>query len=384
VLLCLSAASVLMLFWIYDGYGRCLRLLCLLQHRSAAGDIGAVEDSALPSVTVLLTVHNEQAAVRSRIENVLACDYPKDRLTLLVASDGSTDETAAIVREMAKRDARVQLLESPGLGKTGTQNLAITRIDSEIIVFTDADAEFRPDWLRRVAPRFLDPTVGAVDGRLTRQVAASGSIQASEGRYWIYEMQLRRLESQLGILAVVSGAAFALRRAAFVPMDSAIGEDCVVPLDVVSQGLRVEHLPEAAAFEGLPEDLTVTLRRRVRMTLRNWQGTWSRPALLNPLRHPGYAFALWSHKLLRWLSPVFMIIAFASAALRSAISPGVLSFALLTPWLTLFLLAGIHVVSRGKRIVPGAGFAWSFLLVNCAFLLGVAQAVRGQRIRRYR
>lgn len=384
MLLCLSAASVLMLFWIYDGYGRCLRMLCLLHHRSVVIDVDSVADSALPSVTVLLTVHNEQAVVRSRIENVLACDYPADRLTLLVASDGSTDETAAIVRELAQRDARVQLLESPGLGKTGTQNLAITRINSEVIVFTDADAEFRTDWLRRTAAYFLDPTVGAVDGRLTRQVAASGSIQASEGRYWVYEMLLRRLESQLGILAVVSGAAFALRRSAFVPMDPAIGEDCVVPLDVVSQGLRVEHVPDAVAFEKLPEDLTVTLRRRVRMTLRNWQGTWSRPALLNPFRHPGYAFALWSHKLLRWLSPVFVIVAFASAALRSAISPGILSFAMLIPWAALFLLAGIHAVSRGKRIVPGAGFAWSFLLVNCAFLLGVAQAVRGQRISRYR
>ena len=383
MLWCLALGSTLVLGWIYDGYGRALQGLCwLFVRRSQA--LAPPPSGPLPTLTVLLTMHNEEEAVRKRLQNVLGCDYPRDRLTVLVASDGSTDRTSEMVREVAAVDSRVGLLESPGLGKTGTQNLAISQITSDVIVFSDAETEFRPDWLLRVAARFADPAVGAVDGRLTYQSAAQGTVHASEGRYWTYEMRIRHLESQLGILAVVSGAAFALRRSAFVPMDPAIGEDCIVPLDVVSQGLRVEHDPLAVALEQLPPDSASTLKRRIRMTLRNWQGTWSRPRLLNPLRHPGYAFALWSHKLLRWLSPVFLITATVSSTLLMILSPGLASAALLTPWAGLILLAGVHAVSGGRRLVPGSGTAWSFLLANLAFLIGVLQAVRGKRVHAYK
>ena len=120
------------------------------------------------------------------------------------------------------------------------------------------------------------------------------------------------------------------------------------------------------------------------MTLRNWQGTWSRPQLLNPLRHPGYAFALWSHKLLRWLSPLFLMTAVFSSATLLILAPGAASGLMMLPWAMLFLLAGMHAVSGGKRLVPGSGAAWGFLLANVAFLTGVLQAIAGKRVRAYR
>ncbi len=385
----LTITATLILYWIYDGYGRCLQLFNCV-HRIMDSrpephpELNPEADSPnLPSITVLLTVHNEADVIRRRIDNLLECDYPSDRLTIVVASDGSTDDTNSIVRSFASD--RVILHESPGLGKTGTQNAAIRDISSEIIAFTDADILFEKTWLQKIAERFLDPHVGAVDGRAIYEAPTTDAIQASQGHYWNYELKLRQLESELGILAVVAGACFAVRRNLFVTMDPAIGEDCIVPLDVVSQGFLVVHEPLALAYFESEEDSSITLRRRIRMTLRNWQGTWTRSKLLNPFCHPGYAFALWSHKLLRWMSPIFLATATLSSLGQLICQPGLMSLLLFVPFGMLFLMAGIGQLARTRQIrIPGAGTAHSFVLANTAFLIGLWRAVTGHRIHSYR
>lgn len=377
--------ATLILYWIYDGYGRCLQLLAFLKRNwvTTSTTVAPVELADWPTITVLLTVHNEEAVIRRRIENILRCDYPSGLLHVLVASDGSTDATNEIVRTFSDRGVR--LFESPGIGKTGTQNAAIRTIDSDLIAFTDADILFDVDWCRQVARRFLDPQIGAVDGRAIYEAPTSDALQASQGFYWTYELKLRLLESQVGILAVVAGACFAIRRDLFVNMDPSIGEDCIVPLDIVTQGYRVVHEPQAISRFDSEEDSSITLRRRIRMTLRNWQGTWTRSHLLNPLRHPGYAFALWSHKLLRWLSPLFLATATLCSLARLVADPTIASALMFAPFGGLFALAGIGWVSvRRHRKVPCTGAAYSFLLANVAFLVGIWRAVRGQRIRSYR
>ena len=174
-----------------------------------------------------------------------------------------------------------------------------------VVIFTDAGSRFEPDFIRRIVAVFSDPSVGAADGHLLFTSDNDNQIAQSQGFYWRYELSLREAESRLGILAVASGACLAVRKQVFRRMDLSIGEDCIVPLDVVTQGLRVVHVPEAIAYDAMENDPEREFRTRVRMTLRNWQGTWSRPQLLNPYKYPGYAFALWSHKLFRWLSPFF-------------------------------------------------------------------------------
>jgi cellulose synthase/poly-beta-1,6-N-acetylglucosamine synthase-like glycosyltransferase len=387
VLLLLTILATFILYWIYAGYGQFLHVLTLLHNKTAvAVVVTPVADRAeehWPTMTVLLTVHNEEAVIRRRIENILKCDYPAEKLQVLIASDGSTDSTNDIVRSFRGRGVR--LFESPGLGKTGTQNAAIRTIESELIAFTDADILFDADWCRQVARHFRNPHVGAVDGRALYEAPQSDALQACQGFYWTYELKLRHLESQLGILAVVAGACFTLRRSLFVPMDPAIGEDCIVPLDVVSQGQLVVHEPLAIARFDSAEDSSITLRRRIRMTLRNWQGTWTRSHLLNPLRHPGYAFALWSHKLLRWLSPLFLATATVCSLAQLIFAPSIISAVLFAPFGGLFALAGIGWLSvRRHRRIPGTGAAYSFLVANIAFLIGIWRAVTGHRIHSYR
>lgn len=377
-------ASTAVLYWIYDGYGRFLQFAVgarnLLPRRTPepSGD-----EPEWPDMTVLLTVHNEEAVVAARVDNILACDYPADRVNVLVASDGSTDRTNEIVQ--GYQDERVRLFESPGVGKTGTQNEALKRVNSDVVVFTDADIVFDSEFLKRVAIRFRNPSVGAVDGRLQYTRESADTTNTNQGRYWNYEMKLRLLESQLGWLAVVAGACFAVRRELLQHMDPSIGEDCIVPLDVVQQGYLVVHEPAALACDEFEEGTGITLRRRIRQTLRNWQGTWSRPALLNPLRHPWYSLALWSHKLLRWLSPVFLLVALFSSCWLLVTVPDAFSVAAALPYLGLFCMAGLGwLATRWGRRIPGTGFAFSFLLANTAFLVGVTRATVGSRVHSYR
>ena len=390
MILIITILATLILYWIYDGYGRFLQLMVLLKRdelrtitASEPKDVEHKNEDRWPTMTVLLTVHNEETIIRRRIENILQCDYPAGRLTVLIASDGSTDSTNDIVRSFFDRGVR--LFESPGLGKTGTQNAAIRSIESDLIAFTDADILFDADWCKQIARRFQNPQVGAVDGRALYEAPTSDALQASQGFYWTYELKLRLLESQLGILAVVAGACFAIRRNLFVTMDPAIGEDCIVPLDIVTQGFRVVHEPLAISRFDSEEDSSITLRRRIRMTLRNWQGTWTRSHLLNPLRHPGYAFALWSHKLLRWLSPLFLATASCCSMAQLIVAPSLASALIFAPFGGLFALAGIGWISARRHLqVPGTGAAYSFLLANVAFLIGIWRAVTGHRIHSYR
>ncbi len=158
-----------------------------------------------------------------------------------------------------------------------------------------------------------------------------------------------------------------------------------VPLDVVSQGYLVLHEPTANAWVRMDDDTAMTLRRRIRMTLRNWQGTWTRSELLNPFYFPGYAFALWSHKLLRWLSPVFLASATISSVLLVATQPSFLTMAACMPFAMLFSLAAFGRFSLHRNIrIPGAGAAYSFVLAHTAFLIGVWRAITGHQIQAYR
>ena len=385
------------LYWIYDGYGRFLQVACVLKQLFFGRAPAVLRPSVstplsegdLPSIAVLITAHNEAHNIGNRIENLLQCEYPSDKLQIVVAADGCTDATCDIVREYMLRQKdvhpQIRLSESPGLGKTATQNNAIEDIGQDVIVFTDADVVFDRMFLVNTGRQYLDPVVGAVAGHLLFAPPGEDAVVAGQGFFWKYELKLRSLETRLGLLAVVAGSCFSMRRKLFVHMNPSIGEDCIAPLDVVSQGYQVVQDEASLCFDQFEYGSDVVLRKRVRMTLRNWQGTWLRPSLLNPFQHPGYSFALWSHKLLRWLSPVFLLVATASSLALAAVNPTPAAMVSAMPFTGLLVLAAIGWKTAGSGIrIPGAAAAFSFLLVNVAFLVGVAKALTGQRIHSYR
>ncbi|MFP7753263.1 glycosyltransferase [Thermodesulfobacteriota bacterium B35] len=377
------SVSLFVLYYVYSGYRLFLMLVLAIQKNQGDKAFLGEKFVELPLVTVLVTVYNEQDGIASKLDNLLEQNYPQQRLEIIVASDGSTDATDSIVSDYVRRFPNIHLFcPQCRKGKTDTQNQAIEHSSGSIIVFTDCDTVFSSNFLVNIIRVFIAEEVGCASGELFFQSEKDSSISANQGYYWRYEISLRRLESALGILAVASGACMAVRRDLFRPMEAAYGEDCVIPLDVVLQGYRVVHVDEATAYDRMPATPAGEFRTRVRMTLRNWQGTWSRGELLNPFRHPRYAWALWSHKVLRWLSPYFFLTVVVVSVL---LAPGSWFFQWVCFALCVLFLAGIigYLAQRHQVAVPLVGTAYSFLLANAGFLQGTMMAVLGRKITRY-
>ncbi len=373
--------SLALLYYIYDGYLRLLLLVTSLAGTSK--QTVPTQDTEIPKLTVLLTVFNEEELIEKRIQNILESEYPEGKLEIIVASDGSTDRTDELVSKF--RDRRVILFRpKERKGKTDTQNQALPKATGDIVVFTDAGTSFDKMCLRNIVRPFSDHAVGGVDGRCLIANSSDSGITESQAFYWRYELRLRELESALGILAVSTGACLAVRKHLFKPIEDIYAEDGVVPLDIVLQGYQMRHASTAIASDSWTAETDSEFRDRVRMTLKDWQGIWSRRELLNPFQYPGVAFALWSHKLLRWLSPVFLIILSISAVILA--SAGHQEFQFACFWLVLICLSGAvgwWVQSKGLRI-PVITQIYCFFLANAGFLIGLWRSLSGHTIRMYR
>ncbi|MBL3526130.1 MAG: glycosyltransferase [gamma proteobacterium endosymbiont of Lamellibrachia anaximandri] len=367
-----------LLIYVYAGYGWLLGALAAIlsekKHKKSLDD-----EVTLPFITLPLTVYNEESKIAARLDDLLAQDYPSDRLQILIASDGSDDGTEPIIQAYAEKHACIRLIQSGGrLGKSGTQNLAIGTIAHGIVVLTDADTRFEVDYLRHIGEAFLIPEVGCVTANLQFK-DVGGGVSQSQGYYWSYELKLRKLESRLGLLAVCSGQAMAFRKDYFVELPLNVGDDCIIPLDTVLQNAKIKHVEKAIAYDIMEHESRREFHTRVRMTLRNWVGTWLRPNLLNPFRHPGYAFTLWSHKLLRWLGgPALFALLILSLWLGLRID-AYLPAAIVA---LLFCLAGMigWRLEGREHNIPVVGAVFSFFLANTGFSIGLWKALRGQQI----
>lgn len=364
---------LVLIYLVYDGYLRILQIACRLQTEKFLAPNSLPEP---PKISVVVLAYNEQDTIVQKIENALQCQYPSDRFELLVVSDGSTDDTDNLVRQYP--DSRVRLFRPPHReGISDSQNQAVEQVRGDIVVFSDAETVFDTDFLVQIAKAFADPTVGCVTGRLFMKLKSGQGISESQGFYWSYELKLRSLESRLGVLAVGSGACLAIRREIYHPLKPEHGGDCVIPLEAVRQGWKVVQAEQALAYDQMHHELRREFRARVRMTTRNWLGTWAYPELINPWSRPGYAGVLWCHKLLRWLSPFFLLAA-TGISIGLALRAEFFLFASLgfTGFYLLGLL-GWLAETRGKK-VPLASTIFSFLLAQAGFLLGVIIAISGR------
>jgi len=237
-----------------------------------------------PKVSIIVAVRNEEGTIGAKLADCINLDYPADRLEILVVSDNSADKTEEIVEEFAKCDARVRLLaDRRKLGKSGVQNLAVEHASGDILCFTDADTRTCPDTLKVIVENFADPAVGLATANVHFGQPDS-AVAEGQGAYWRFELLLRELESDLGILATSSGQLLAMRRELFRPLPVMYGDDCVLPLDVRLQGYRVVQDARVVVYDTMPSSIKGEFRARVRMTARNWTGTLARPAILNRTR----------------------------------------------------------------------------------------------------
>lgn len=271
----------------------------------------------LPTVSLVVAAYNEADVIAQKIDNSLTLDYPSEKLEIIVFSDASSDRTDEIVRSYAEKGVRLVRVEGR-VGKTECQNVVAEQVESEIIVFSDANSMYEPDAIRELVQAF-EPGVGCAVGEL-RYGDASGV--EGESVYWRYERLIKRFESRLGSVVTGNGSIYAVRASAYVPLARDAISDFAEPLSLIENGHRVTYVPSAIAWEHTSEAVESELSRRIRIVTRSWNTLADHKGLLNPFRYPLFAFKLLSHKVLRWLSPVFLVgVLVTSVALAAIVSP---------------------------------------------------------------
>jgi glycosyltransferase involved in cell wall biosynthesis len=325
-----------------------------------------------PTVSLIVAAYNEERVLAAKLANSLSLDYPPDRLEILVASDGSTDRTDAIVREFEGRGIRLLRVEGRK-GKTAAQNAAVAVAQGEIVVFSDANAIYEPDAIRRLVSRFEDPTVGCVEGRRVDFATEVSATARHELTYRDWESRIKTWESRVLSCTGATGPIYAVRRSLYVPLDPAMISDFMEPLLIMTRhGKRQVFEAAAISREAVLPNLRHEFRRKVRIMTRCLNSLRMAPEVLNPLRHGRFAVQVISHRLLRWLVPVLAIVAFAANVLLLAAPLYRLMFRL---QLTFLLVAAIGAALDRLRVGPSflrlphyfcaANLAALEALVNC-------------------
>jgi cellulose synthase/poly-beta-1,6-N-acetylglucosamine synthase-like glycosyltransferase len=340
--------SLAALAWTHALYPLTVVLAARVRTRRVARD-----DAYLPTVAVIVTAYNEEGAIERRLENLRALDYPPELLEIVVTSDASTDRTEELA---AAAGARV--IRNPRGGKVAAQDAAVRATEAEIVAFSDANATWAPDAVRKLVRNFADPRVAYVCGRL-RLEAPDGSNK--EGIYWRYELVTRAGESSLGSVTAGNGAIYALRRSDYVEVDPRFGHDLSLPYLMVQHGRRAVYEREALAFERPTPTNESEYRRKVRMFEHSWLIVLRGRMLRR--QPPGYLLALVSHRHLRYAS-------------------GLLHLLLLATSLALLGHGAVYAVVLGLQLgllaaaLAGVGIARYYVLITWATVVALSNYLR--------
>ncbi len=363
----LLACSVGMLAYIYVGYPLLLRLLVW-----ARGARPVHRRDVTPSISLVISAYNEAAVISKKLDNALALDYPAHLLEIVVISDASEDGTDEIVAGYASR--RVTLLRQPERrGKTGGLNRSVPLLKGEVIVFSDANAIYDRDALRALARNFADADVGCVTGEARYVPHGRAAADVGERVYWDYEIRVKRLETAVGSMVGGDGALYAIRRSLWQELPDNAINDFLNPLQIVAAGWRAVYEPAAVCYEDTAGGIRQEYRRRVRIVSRSWRAVFQARGVLNPARVGLFAWCLFSHKLLRWVSGLFAALAVLAAFGLGA--DAVRRWPAAFP-VALAVAAGVTCATRaGRRAVAMLGY---FLVINAASLRGVVKGTVGR------
>ncbi len=332
-----------------------------------------------PTVTLIIAAHNEEKVIKEKIDNTLSLDYPKNKLDIIVASDGSTDMTNEIVSSFADRGVILRAYNR--LGKTGIQNESVKKANGEILVFSDANAMYRKDAIKKLVRNFADESVGCVSGQLIYRSRGHCAAGESEGYYWNYEKYLKKKESALSSLLGVNGSIYAVRKEDYVYIDNKLISDFVEPLEIVRRGKKVVYEPEAISEEEPSVSYDKELRRKIRILTRSIRGLLHMKSLLNPFKYGIFSLQLFLHKACRYLVPFFLA---ASAACLLILAGRPLYFSLFCLMITSFAVAAIARlfidIAPGNKIFKVFNLIYYYFLVNYAVTLAWVNIVRGSEI----
>ena len=355
----IGAAAI---FYVYAGYP----LLVFLVSRTFPKPVKRAVCE--PPVTVLITAYNEEKDIRAKLENTLLIDYPKEKLEILVASDGSTDRTDEIVKSMSAHG--IKLFRQDGrVGKTVTQNNAVEVAGGEIILFSDATTAYQPNVLREMLPNFADRTIGCVAGKLIYVDRAASNVGTGAKSYWNYETFLKQCESTACSLIGASGCLYAVRKSAYRPMYPEACSDFLICTVIHRQNLRSVYEPRAVCTEETNRQSGKEMKMRVRVISQTFTDLWKNRDVMNPLSHGFYAVELVSHKLLRYAVPLFLFVVLAAS--------GVLSFDSFFYQLIFSLQLLFYFSAFAGWMLEKNGVKLSLLMIPLYFVLANLASVKG-------
>jgi glycosyltransferase involved in cell wall biosynthesis len=369
------------LFWLflflslysYFIYPLLLVLLAKLQVRLKSSSVDVPAE--LPSLTLIVTAFNEQTRIREKIDNMLALDYPAERLELIIASDCSTDDTDAIVGEFAARGVRL-VRAAERLGKENAQWCAIQQASGDILVFSDVATQMPADALRKLVAYFGDENVGAVSSE-DRFLSDNGAI-AGEGAYVRYEMWLRQMESNLAGLVGLSGSFFAARKSVCQQWDIHCPSDFNTALNCARAGYRAVTAADVLGFYKDLKDPQKEYQRKVRTVLRGITAVARHPDVLSLTRFQLFALQVWSHKIMRWGVPWFLALLFL-VSLALAGDGWFYTLALLGQ----LAFYGVAIAAHSNESIKNHGVAriiYFFVQVNVAIAEATVKFFSGKRM----
>lgn len=364
-----------LVIYIYIGYPLLARLLARMLGKAVA------KADYLPHVTIIIAAYNEERHIAATLNNKLGLNYPADKLDIIVVSDGSADQTDSLVEEFVRSYPQIRLMRQiPRKGKTGALNMAVPAATGEIIVFSDANSIYKDDALRILLRNFSDPSVGYVTGKMVYADADGTIIGDGCSAFMRYENRLRQYETDMGSVVGVNGGIDAVRKNLYVSMRPDQLPDFVLPLCVVDQGYRVVYEPAAILVEDSLKGSQDEYNMRVRVSLRAYWAMYDMRKLFNPLRTGIYSLQLASHKALRYLAFVPLILALASNIYLVVRGQEPIYIFALAAQCFLYGMAVFVKISNASVIKSSIGtFAYYFVLLNIASAHAFIKFVQGKK-----
>ena len=366
--------SLALLIYVYAGFPLLVAAAGILRKRNIR------KREITPKLSLIIAAYNEEDGIGEKLNTLLKADYPSEALEIIVASDGSDDGTESIVSEYESKGVR--LLSLPRRGKIYALNDAVASATGEILVFTDANSILELDALKKLARNFADPDVGGVCGCMKyRKRNQLDSSNRGEILYWFYELWLKQKETQTGSIVSASGAFYAIRRELYqLPPNAGMTDDFIISTAVIEQGSRLVFESDACVWEETAPSTEAEFGRKIRLMTRGLWAVYQRRKLLNPFRYGFYSILLFSHKILRRCTPIFLILMLISNLFIMPVKS--LYFSTFYSQVAFYVLAAIGYAIRD---IPLGKFKifyipFYYCLANAAALVAITKFIGGKRI----
>ncbi len=374
-------ACLFVVVYTYVGYGIILYVLVRIKRLfSKKNKPTTPYNEEWPDVTLLICAYNEEDVIAEKMQNTRALDYPKDKLKVIFATDGSNDSTNERLAEYSE----VEVLFKPERkGKTAALNRAIPFVKTPLVIFTDANTKLNKEAIREIVTCFQDPHVGCVAGEKRIEVRTQdGVASGGEGAYWKYESTLKKWDSELCSTMGAAGELFAIRTSLFEPMDlNMLLDDFIMSMLIVKRGYKIAYCKEAYACENGSAELSEEKKRKVRISAGGLQSIWRLKSMLNPFRYGIISFQLLSHRFLRWSITPFCLLALVPLNLFLVLEGASFLYTIL--WVLqcifyLLALAGFNDEKQGRKrtltYIP-----CYFLFMNLNVLGGIKYLIKKKK-----